>query len=216
MKIIKLSKYFVLFFLLSFLVINWGEFNWVLNSRVVFGLASEFFKNSENPAVALAREAVQEVVGIKKEEEKEKPLAENTGSIEIPKLNVSAPLVFNETVIRKELFQALDNGVVFYPTSVLPTESGQSVFLGHSGPPKRPRLKYDWVFSRLNELKEGDLIYLYFNGEKFTYTVRHTVFLDRGEQIPEHPLTNLGNVIILVSCWPPGKDVRRIAVMADR
>jgi hypothetical protein len=41
------------------------------------------------------------------------------------------------------------------------------------------------------------------------------IFLDRGEELPKEDLTNATNVVLLVSCWPPGKDLRRIAIIAE-
>ena len=39
--------------------------------------------------------------------------------------------------------------------------------------------------------------------------------MERGEEISEEGLTNDENMVVLVSCWPPGKDLRRIAVEAN-
>jgi LPXTG-site transpeptidase (sortase) family protein len=108
----------------------------------------------------------------------------------------------------------LDTGVVLYPDSVVPGDNGQTIILGHSAPVGWPKIKYDWVFSRLNELAEGDEIIVYFNNRKYTYIVSRKVFLERGEEISQEGLTNDENMLVLVSCWPPGKDLRRIAVEA--
>ena len=111
--------------------------------------------------------------------------------------------------------KALNIGVVLFPDSVLPGESGQTIILGHSAPVGWPKIKYDWIFSRLNELTEGDEIIVYFNNRKYAYVVSRKVFLERGEEISEDGLTNDENMVVLISCWPPGKDLRRIAVEAN-
>ena len=108
---------------------------------------------------------------------------------------------------------ALNRGAVYFPNSVLPGDMGQTIILGHSAPPGWPKIKHDWIFTRLSELVEGDEIFVYFNHRKYTYHVSGKIFLDRGEELPES-LTNSENMLILISCWPPGKDLRRIAVEA--
>ena len=134
--------------------------------------------------------------------------------MEIPKLGILAPLVFvEEGQDEKDVSAALNRGVVHFPESVLPGERGQTIILGHSAPPNWPKIKYDWVFTRISELTEGDEIFVYFNQRKYSFLVSGKFFLDRGEEAPKL-LTNSDNVLVLISCWPPGKDLRRIAVVA--
>ncbi|MDP1614227.1 MAG: sortase, partial [Methylococcales bacterium] len=66
---------------------------------------------------------------------------------------------------------------------------------------------------RLNELVEGDEIYVFFDNRKYEYLVIRKVFLEKGEEVSKD-LTNNKNMLVLISCWPPGKDIRRIAVEA--
>jgi len=105
--------------------------------------------------------------------------------------------------------------VVLFPGSALPGQKGQTIIEGHSAPPGWPKIKYDWVFSRLNELEKGDEVILNFNHKKLNYYVTQKIFLNSGEEIAPKDLTNSENMLILISCWPPGKDIKRIAVMAE-
>lgn len=102
---------------------------------------------------------------------------------------------------------------MLFPGSALPGEQGRTVLLGHSAPEGWPDVNYDRIFTELNSLIEGDEVYVYFNQREYVYIVRNKFFLDRGEELPQ-PLTNSQNMLILVSCWPPGKDLYRIAVEA--
>ncbi len=140
---------------------------------------------------------------------------EKENSISIPKINITAPLVFTEEEdidFKKEL----DKGVVHYPESIMPGEQGTAIFLGHSAPTGWPKIKHDWVFSKLNSLADGDNVYIYYNGCQYVYTVFGKYFLDKGEEIPEQAMTENESNIILISCWPPGKDFRRIAIVAKQ
>ena len=188
----RLYKAFIFIFLISFLIINWNDISWIFNYRVISQSLSDFFQ---------------------KESSLESETIEKENSLEIPKIEVSAPLIFVEDP--DKVHKTLDNGVVHYPDSVLPGEKGQTIILGHSAPPNWPDIKYDNVFTLLNELEKGDEIFIFFNHQKYNYSVERKIFLEKGEEIPENILTNSNNMLILISCWPPGKDYRRIAVQAE-
>lgn len=197
-------KPFLIVFLIFFLIINWQRVSWIFNYRVISGIFSDFFKKENLTINSNNSEDIK----------KNSPLfeySEKENSLEIPKIEISAPLVLVNS--EKEVYKALDRGVVLFPSSVLPGESDQTIILGHSAPVGWPKIKYDWVFSRLNELEIGDEIFVYFNHQKYPYLVVKKIFLERGEEIPED-LTSSENMLILISCWPPGKDLRRIAVAA--
>jgi LPXTG-site transpeptidase (sortase) family protein len=194
----KIKKYFVIIFILSFLVINWNDISWIFNYRVVLNYFSDFLKTNQEENIAVAKNRENNI--------------ENT--LEIPKIEIMAPLVIDKTLDDKAVFKALDKGVVYYPSSALPGSKGQTIILGHSAPLHWPKIKYDWVFSRLNDLESGDAIFVYFNGQKYSYSVKNKIFLKRGQKLPQD-LTNYDNVLVLISCWPPGKDLRRIAVVAS-
>jgi len=208
MEIKKLWKVFIILFLVIFLIFNWNEVSWIFNYRAVSGLLSDFFKGSDKE---IQKEEIQKIDFNNDLDDDRNDYYEKEESLEIPKIEVSAPLIFVED--RDKVYKTLDNGVVHYPDSVLPGEKGQTIILGHSAPPNWPDIKYDDVFSRLNELEEGDEIFIYFEHQKYNYSVTNKFFLERGEEVPEY-LTNSDNMLVLISCWPPGKDIRRIAVEA--
>lgn len=193
-EIKKLLKPFIVIFLIVFFVINWNEVSWLFNYKFLSGKIAEFFPKKE----------------VKINEIKNPEYSEKENILEIPKIGVLAPLIFVSS--EKEVSKSLERGVVHFPGSVLPGGTGQTIILGHSAPPGWPKIKYDWVFSRLNELEMGDEISLHFNHQKYTYSVTQKIFLERGEEIPL--LTNSGNMLVLISCWPPGKDLKRIAILA--
>ncbi|MFH0948720.1 MAG: sortase [Elusimicrobiota bacterium] len=197
----KLWKPFLVLFLINFLIINWDSVSWVFNYKAVSGVVGSFFQKEE---IEVQKDA------IKKSENTE--YLKNSGSLEIPKIGISAPLVFvdNADLVQK----ALAKGVVHWPDSDLPGEQGQILFLGHSAPPNWPKIRYEWVFSRVSELKTGDEILITLNNQKYSYIVTRQIFLERGEAIPENQ-DKQKSFIFLITCWPPGKDIRRLAVEAQ-
>ncbi|MDP2967312.1 MAG: sortase [bacterium] len=211
MEIKKLWKVFIILFLVILVIFNWNEVFWIFNYRAVSGLLSDFFKGSDKEIVS--DKEIQKIDFNNDSDDDRHDYYNKENSLEIPKIVVSAPLVFTETAEQEEIKKSLDLGVVHFPDSVLPGQAGQTIILGHSAPPNWPDIKYDDVFSRLNELEKGDEIFIYFEHQKYNYSVTNKFFLERGEEVPEY-LTNSDNMLVLISCWPPGKDIRRIAVEA--
>lgn len=205
-KIKRLWKPFFVFFLISFLVFNWNEFSWIFNYRVVSHFFSETFQK-ESPTINPSDNENEDSDNF------EYTTKEN--SIEIPKIEIEAPLIFPNTSDDDVIYKSLDEGTVHFPGSALPGEQGKTLILGHSAPENWPKIKYDWVFSNIVELEKGDKIFVYFNNKKYVYEVKETVFVERGEEIPDYSLTNSENMLVLISCWPPGKDLRRIAIISE-
>lgn len=217
-QFIKIAKGAVLIYMASFLILNWNDVSWIFNYRAVSGLINDFF----NPYPSIdaftldlnfypnhsehAGQAIEEV---------KTTYTEKNNILEIPKLSIEVPIVFSQNTDKAAIVKDLDSGVVYYPGSVLPGQKGQIVVLGHSAPPGWPKIKYDWVFSDLNDLKYGDQIRLYFDNKEYIYRVREKKIIAKGQEIVPTSLIKDGNILILVSCWPPGKNLQRIAVQAE-
>lgn len=213
----NLFKAFILFFLLAFLIINWEDVSWIFNYRIISNIFAIKTDSSRQTDISSAKAEEDNIEENKIEEEKEQKsfdYTERENSLEIPKIGISAPIVLGATTDPIKLKGELDKGVVLYPNSVLPGEEGQTVLLGHSAPAGWPKIKHDWVFSEINNLEQGDFIYLYYNNKKYNYRIETKGILERGEEIPQEGLTNYDRVLVLVSCWPPGKDYKRIFVGA--
>jgi len=215
-------KYFILFFLAVFLIFNWGRISWIFHPGYLSRVISFYlFEKKEKPnieekeKIELGKTGKIESIEGKTQELKVQPkeeLFQKEDSVEIPKIGISAPLrkVEREQEIKKEL----DKGVVLWPGSALPGEKGQTIILGHSAPPNWPKIKYDWVFSKINLLQQGDLVIVYFKKKKHLYSVQRKIFLAKGEKLPTTDPQK--SVLFLISCWPPGKDFKRIAVEAEK
>ena len=136
-------------------------------------------------------------------------------SIFISKINITAPLVFPDASESPDFKEALEKGVIVHPLSSLPGRTGMVMILGHSAPLGWPKIKYDWVFSDLNNLTAGDSINIFYQGCQYVYSVSGKYFLERGESLPDDLGEDSNSILVLISCWPPGKDYRRIAVVAE-
>lgn len=182
------------------MIINWNEISWVFSYK---------FVRESLPTLQIVKDIEGAgYVGSKGEIAFEG----QENNIEIPKISVSAPIVFTREQNQKAYQSALQKGVLHYPQSALPG-LGTSIILGHSAPPNWPKVNYDWVFNDLDKLEPGDKIFVNFDNKKYVYLVKDKIFLEKGEGLPES-LTSSENMLVLISCWPPGKDIMRVVVAA--
>ncbi|MBI3631370.1 MAG: class E sortase [Candidatus Staskawiczbacteria bacterium] len=206
-------------YLASFTIINWNDISWIFNYREVSGLLYDFF----TPYQSISASSVSDIfinnsadyLTTTKGKPVEYPYSEKTNILEIPSIGISVPVVLPKNPSIEALTKDLDKGVVYYPGSVLPGQAGEIVVLGHSAPLNWPKIKHDWVFSDLNNLKYGDQIHLYFDNKEYTYTVKDKKIIAKGQEITPTPLAENSNILVLVSCWPPGKNLQRIAVQTE-
>ena len=143
------------------------------------------------------------------------PAERLSNNLSIAKINIEAPLVFGRSESPKELSRDLERGVVVYPGFSLPGTGGELVILGHSAPSWWPKIKYEWVFSKLNDLVAGDEILLNFEGRSYSYRVRRKLFLSKGENLDVESDQVSRQFLYLLTCWPPGRDYKRLAVEAE-
>lgn len=137
--------------------------------------------------------------------------------LEIPALGAQAPIVLEKSLDQNQIFKSLENGVVHYADSPLPGQKGAAIILGHSS--AYPWYKGDFgsIFALLGRLKLGDYLYVRNGGKTFTYQVKESVVFHpfaRDKSVDQIVRTDTSS-IILVSCWPVGTNVQRIAVKAD-
>ncbi|MDO8633001.1 MAG: sortase [bacterium] len=134
--------------------------------------------------------------------------------IVIPALDIVAPITAVSSTDPKDFKLPLKEGVALYP-SVKPGDNGGAIILGHSSPPGWPKINYDWVFSTINTLQENDEIIVYFQGKKYVFAVSGSLFLGKGQDIPSWALASRTPTLLLVSCWPPGINNKRIVMLAE-
>jgi len=217
-QLIKIAKITATIYVASFLVINWNDVSWVFNYKEVSGLASDFF----NPYPSIDASSINSAYFYPNHSqntgqvivEAKTTYTEKQNILEVPKLGIEVPIIFSQSTDKSLIMKDLDAGVVYYPGSVYPGQIGQIVILGHSAPVGWPKIKHDWVFSDLNNLTAGDIILIDINNKQYTYTVKQKAIIERGEDISaDNSPTN--NSLVLISCWPPGKDYQRIIVKAE-
>lgn len=200
------------------MVVNWDSVAWMFNYKEVTGLAHDFFNpyQNSNLLVDVNMPVAQQIVTTNPATgQVTYNLSDSLNSLEIPSIKLTTAVIVGQSTDNTILQENLDNGAVYYPGSVLPGENGQIVILGHSAPPNWPKIKHDYIFTNIEKLNFGDRIILNFNNMQYTYKVIDKKVIAQGQEAGSVQLTGSNNILTLISCWPPGKNYQRIAVVAE-
>lgn len=141
--------------------------------------------------------------------------AKESVTLSIPAINVSTPVIYDETSFDNGKIQkALEKGVVHYGTTALPGTAGNIVVVGHSsGQPWTPG-DYKFVFTLLDKLKPGDRILLDYQGERYTFRVSGSLVVTPDDLQSVQPTTK--PQLTLITCTPVGTNKNRLIVTADQ
>ena len=134
----------------------------------------------------------------------------------IPKLNVDVPVHFG--IPLSDVMSAMNNGVAHYRiagASAFPGELGNVVITGHSAGDVYSSNPYKYIFSGLERLEDGDLIYINYNSTRYTYQVKKKEVVE-----PSNVAALVTNTdkptLTLVTCTPLGTSRYRLLVTAEQ
>jgi LPXTG-site transpeptidase (sortase) family protein len=135
----------------------------------------------------------------------------------IPKLNLEIPLDFSaNTIDEKQIENGLDNGIIHYPTTVLPGQNGNTAFFGHSSNNIFNPGKYKFAFVLLHELVPGDTFYLSYKGTLYAYTVYDKQVVDPTNVSVLNNVPGKSATAVLITCDPPGTSLKRLVVWGEQ
>ena len=134
----------------------------------------------------------------------------------IPKLNIDVPINFD--IALSDVMSAMNHGVAHYRiagASAYPGEIGNFVITGHSAGDVYSSNPYKYIFSGLERMEEGDLIYVNYQSVRYTYKVT-------GKQVIEP--TNVAALVMqtdrplitLVTCTPLGTSRYRLLITGEQ
>lgn len=134
----------------------------------------------------------------------------------IPKINVDVPITFGLQV--SDVMDAMNHGVAHYRiagASAYPGEIGNFIVTGHSAGDVYSSNPYKYIFSGLERLEDGDLIYVNYESVRYTYQVTKKEVIEP---------TNVAALIVqtdrpiltLVTCTPLGTSRYRLLVTAEQ
>lgn len=134
----------------------------------------------------------------------------------IPKLNVDVPIHFN--IPLSEVMSAMNNGVAHYRiagASAYPGEVGNVVITGHSAGDVYSSNPYKYIFSGLERLEDGDLIYINYNSTRYTYRVVKKEVVEPSN-VAALVVNTEKPILTLVTCTPLGTSRYRLLVTAEQ
>ena len=134
----------------------------------------------------------------------------------IPKLNVDVPIHFG--IPLSDVMSAMNNGVAHYRiagASAYPGEIGNTVITGHSAGDVYSSNPYKYIFSGLERLEDGDLIYVNYNSVRYTYRVTKKEVVDPSN-VAALVVTTEKPLLTLVTCTPLGTSKYRLLVTAEQ
>lgn len=141
--------------------------------------------------------------------------------IVIPRIDQNIPIikVSSESLIKrdwnaleKEMQKALQSGVVHYPGTSLPGQTGNVVVTGHSSYFPWDPGRFKDVFALLHKVVVGDRVVVYYEQDKYLYEVSEILVvlpedIEILKQTPADQLT-------LVTCTPVGTNLKRLIIKA--
>lgn len=140
-----------------------------------------------------------------------------TPEVIIPKINVEIPVDYSQTTTNESAIEnALQDGVVHYPTTVLPGQTGNAAFFGHSSNNIFNKGKYKFAFVLLHELESGDTFYLTYNSKVYAYKVISKTIVPPNNVGVLGPVAGQTATATLITCDPPGTSINRLIVVGQQ
>jgi len=135
-------------------------------------------------------------------------------TLAIPKISVTAPIIFVDSIGEEVIQEGLRQGVVHYSGTANPGTAGNAFITGHSSNYWWDRGSYNYVFANLNKLAVGDQAKIYFNGNKYVYQVTEVKIVEPTD------LSVLAQTetptLTLMTCTPPGTSWKRLIVKMNQ
>jgi sortase A len=136
----------------------------------------------------------------------------------IPKINIEAPVVYDEPSIEEKAIQkALERGVVHYAITPEPGELGNSVIVGHSSGNILNSGKYKFAFLLLKSLDNEDTFIIQKDSKRYVYKVyKKFVTNPKDISVLDPPADNKKAIMTLITCDPPGLSTNRLIIQAEQ
>ncbi len=134
----------------------------------------------------------------------------------IPKLNIDVPVAFN--ISTSEVDAAMNHGVAQFKipgANALPGEIGNVVISGHSAGDIYSSNPYKFIFSGLERLENGDLMYINYNSVRYTYQMTKSEVVEpTNVEALIYPTDK--PILTLITCTPLGTSRYRLLITGEQ
>ncbi len=139
----------------------------------------------------------------------------NSFAILIPKIHAAGKVIENVNPWNQSDYtRALKNGIAHAKGTALPGQKGSIFLFAHSSGLPWEITRYNTIFLRLGELRNGDEIKVYYKGKEYKY------FVSSKKEVWPNEVNYLINQekdqLILQTCTPIGTSLKRLLVFAKR
>ncbi len=140
--------------------------------------------------------------------------AESTSDwIRIPAIGVHVPIVMSASLKDADVLATLKKGAALYPNGIAPGALGNTFISAHStGEPWKGA--YRFAFIRINELQNGDALYVDWKGARYAYRIVKSEIITPTADfrvISDRPVPTLS----LMACWPLWSTKDRMLIHAE-
>lgn len=142
----------------------------------------------------------------------------NDPKLIIPKINVDVPVNYNVTPDYDSQMKAMENGVAYFGipgADSRPGQVGNTVLSGHSSNDIIDQGDYKFIFARLDQLSNGDTIYVNYEGKRYSYTVTKKEVV-KPTEVNKLVYKTDKPILTLITCTPLGTSLNRLLVTAEQ
>lgn len=133
----------------------------------------------------------------------------------VPKIGVTAPIIFPASSANDSVLASLEEGVGLYPGSVPVNHTGRAILLGHSSRASWYQGQYAYVFSLLPRLKVGDEFDVAEGAKRYTYRIFATNVLSRADANILLSSPTDKTELDLMTCYPIGSASERTIIRGE-
>lgn len=146
-----------------------------------------------------------------------KPEEEKNWNIEIPKIEVKAPIILNvDGNDETEYFMALQRGVAHLKGTKIPGQIGNVFIFGHSSYLFYDSGDYKTIFRKLDDVENDDEIIIRSNLDEYKYKVIEKKIINPNEVEVTREIIPGQQTLTIMTCTPPGTTFKRLIVIAIR
>ena len=134
----------------------------------------------------------------------------------IPLIDIQQKKVEGVDELNDIFMKELENGVIRYPGSAKPGDTGNSFIFGHSSNFPWMEWEYNDVFALLDKVTFDDEIVVYYGQEKHTYKIRtKNVISPSDVSILQKEVAGDRSKLTLMTCWPIGTTLNRLVLTGE-
>jgi sortase family protein len=137
----------------------------------------------------------------------------------IPKLNVDVPVIYGVNAAdHNAQMKAMEKGAAHFAiagANAVPGQVGNAVFSAHSSNDAFAPGDHKFVFAQNEKLVKDDIIYMHYQGKRYTYAVtKKEVVLPN--EVSRIQIQTDKPILTLISCVPLGTAEKRLLVFAEQ